>query len=246
MMRKNKQNRMLYASLVLLLVGASILIAVASTAARRERVTVPEQTESEREDEGKLPLETILDKITDKVTESLPTESVTEKQTEADTTETLESEQVSITVDDIVFTSPADGAVLVPCSLTTPMYSVTMDDYRTHSGVDITASLGDSVVCCADGVVTKVWDDPMMGMSVSISHGAGVESVYKNLAPELAEGITEGASVTAGQVIGCVGESALIECEEESHLHFELTVNGKHVDPAEYIEMVSINEVYED
>ena len=63
-MRKNRQNRMLTASLVLLLVGASILIAVASGAARREKPAMPETTESETEREEKLPLETIFDKLT--------------------------------------------------------------------------------------------------------------------------------------------------------------------------------------
>ncbi len=245
-MKKNRQNRMLTACMVLLLVGASLLIAVASGAARREKPAVPETTESETEREEKLPLETIFDKLTETESKTEPAESEKETTTEKAETEPKETEAANLTVDDISFMSPAEGALLVPCSLNTPMYSVTMDDYRTHAGVDIAASVGDSVMCCADGVVTKVYEDPMMGMTISVDHGAGVVSVYRNLAPEAADGIAEGVPVKAGQVIASVGDTALIECEEESHLHFELTVNGSHVDPAEYIEMASINDVYED
>lgn len=240
-MRKNSQNRVLYSCLILMLVGASILIAVASTSAKR---TKPQAEVTESKTEEKLPLETIFDRLTEKETEKLPEES--SAATEKESVTEAESEPASLTVDDIEFSMPVSGAVLVPASLTAPVYSITMEDYRTHSGVDIKASIGDSVVSCADGIVKKIWDDPMMGKSVSIDHGAGVESVYKNLADELATNIAVGAAVTAGQAIGCVGESALVECEEESHLHFELTVNGELVDPAKYIEMASINGVYED
>ena len=240
-MRKNRQNRILYSCLVLLLVGASLLIAVASTASRRAK---PQAEATESEQTEKLPLETIFDKLTEKDTENLPEEN-TAVTDEASST-VAESEPASLTVDDIRFSLPVSGAVLVPASLTAPVYSITMEDYRTHNGVDLAASVGDSVFSCADGVVKKIWDDPMMGKSVSIDHGAGVESVYKNLAAELAEGISIGTAVTGGQAIGCVGESALIECEEESHLHFELTVDGKLVDPAEYIKMTSISDIYED
>jgi len=239
-MRKKGQNRILYASFVLLLVGTALLIAVASTASRRSK---PQTEPTESETEGTLPLETIFDSLTEKESEKESETAATESEKE---TTAAESEPASLTVEDIKFSLPVSGAVLVPASLTSPMYSITMDDYRTHSGVDLKASLGDSVCACADGVVKKIWDDPMMGKSVIVEHAAGVESVYKNLAPELAENVAEGASVNAGQILGSIGESALIECEEESHLHFELTVNGKHVDPAEYIEMASINGIYED
>ena len=69
----------------------------------------------------------------------------------------------------------------------------------------------------------------------TVDHGNGVVSIYKNLSKELAEGITQGAKVTAGQKLGTVGESALIESAEEPHLHFEMTYEGESVDPLTYI-----------
>ena len=47
-------------------------------------------------------------------------------------------------------------------------------------------------------------------------------------------GIEKGATVTAGQLIGTVGDSAMTEVAQEPHLHFEMTVGGLQVDPAGY------------
>ena len=111
-----------------------------------------------------------------------------------------------------------------------------MGDYRVHLGVDIEANLGDPVYSCADGFVSQITEDPFMGVSVAISHSNGYVSFYKNLAPELAPGIKEGMAVTAGQIIGTVGETAAVEIADSSHLHFELTVDGVCVNPEDYID----------
>ena len=103
-----------------------------------------------------------------------------------------------------------------------------------HLGVDISANLGDEVLAVADGVVTNVWDDPFMGTCVSIEHSGNAVSIYKNLDPEVADGIIIGASVTSGKVIGAVGESAMNELASEPHLHYELKVDGTHVDPKKH------------
>ena len=116
------------------------------------------------------------------------------------------------------------------------VYSSTMNDYRVHKGIDVECNLGDDVLACAYGTVTSVGIDPFMGCVVTVDHGDGLISVYKNLAPELPEGITVGSEVLEGQVIGAVGESAIIEIADEPHLHIELLLNGKQVDPAEFFD----------
>ena len=131
---------------------------------------------------------------------------------------------------------PAEGSLMKEYSIDLPVFSLTMKDYRTHNGIDISAALGSAVVCMTDGTISAVWSDPMMGMCISVDHGDGLISHYKNLASELPEGIEVGASVKAGQTIGAVGESCLIEIAESEHLHFELTKDGKHVDPLGYLD----------
>lgn len=135
-----------------------------------------------------------------------------------------------------IFNAPVHGAILKGHDENIAVYSLTMGDYRVHLGVDIEANLGDPVYSCADGVVSQITEDPFMGVSVAISHSNGYVSFYKNLAPELAPGIKEGMAVTAGQIIGTVGETAAVEIADSSHLHFELTVDGVCVNPEDYID----------
>ena len=129
-----------------------------------------------------------------------------------------------------------------------PVYSLTMNDYRAHTGVDIAASLGSEVVAASSGVVCRVWSDPMMGQSVTIDHGDEIYTTYMNLSPEIPEGITVGAKVTMGQTIGSVGDTSLTEIAEEPHLHFEIKVDGQYADPLDYIAVSDIpeNSYYED
>ena len=125
----------------------------------------------------------------------------------------------------------------VSTSLLSITGSQTMNDYRTHMGIDLGAQLGDSVMAVADGIITNIWNDPFMGTCVSIEHKGNAVSYYKNLDPVVKEGIVIGASVKAGDVIGAVGESAMNEIAQEPHLHLEMKVNDKHVNPRDHISL---------
>ena len=134
------------------------------------------------------------------------------------------------------FVSPLTECTLdVDFSDTVLVFSPTMNDYRTHTAIDLSATLGQEVMAVADGVVKNIWQDPFMGTCVSIEHTGNAISYYKNLDPVVKEGLVIGAAVKAGDVIGAVGESAMNEVAQDPHLHFELKVNDKHVDPKEHI-----------
>ena len=49
-------------------------------------------------------------------------------------------------------------------------------------------------------------------------------------------GFKTGAEVFEGDVIGAVGESAIIEIADEPHLHLELTLKGEYIDPSELLD----------
>ena len=133
-----------------------------------------------------------------------------------------------------VLSLPVSGALLQNHSADLQVFSRTMQDYRVHLGVDLATAENAPVLAAADGVVARVWDDPMMGRCVALSHAADSLTVYKNLAADLAEGIAPGATVARGQRIGTVGDTALAEVAEEPHLHLEMTVGGLQVDPLDY------------
>ena len=134
------------------------------------------------------------------------------------------------------FLLPVYGVMQKKHDTEVQVFSPTMGDYRVHLGIDVGTAAGASVSAMADGVIAQVWEDVRMGQCVAIKHGGECYTIYKNLSAELAEGTVVGAAVKAGDVIGTVGESAMVEIAEEPHLHLEMTVNGLQVDPLEYLD----------
>ena len=133
----------------------------------------------------------------------------------------------------LVYTWPVKGAVLADFSLETLAYDETMGDWRTHSGIDIAAAPGTTVLAAADGTVSKLYADDLMGTTVVIDHGNGMVSTYANL--QTVPTVAEGDVVHTGAVIGAVGSTAIAESGRPSHLHFELYEDGIAVDPELYL-----------
>lgn len=144
------------------------------------------------------------------------------------------------------FSLPVSGTLSKRHDATTQVFSNTMKDYRVHLGVDIATEANAAVVAAADGTVSQIWEDALMGNCIAVVHGGDACTVYKNLGDTLPEGIEEGAEVKLGQTIGYVGESAMVEIAEEPHLHFEMTVGGIAVDPLEYFEEEAVATLSED
>ncbi len=143
---------------------------------------------------------------------------------------------VQVTPTAPTYTMPVAGDVTKAFSHDVLVYSETMNDYRVHNGADIQAAVGTPVKAVTGGVVEAIYEDPLMGFTVSLDHGNGTKSLYSNLSSAFPEGLEVGKSVKEGEIIGGVGESNLIECAEEPHLHFEVVVNGEHVDPMSYFQ----------
>ncbi len=133
----------------------------------------------------------------------------------------------------VTITPPVNGSVIRVYAMDSLIYSKTLDQWMTHCGVDIAAKQGDEVHAIMEGTVENVYNDDMMGMTVVISHPNGMKSVYSNLKSELS--VSEGQKVKNREVIGCIGDTAISECAEQSHLHFELYVNGAPANPEDYI-----------
>ena len=113
------------------------------------------------------------------------------------------------------------------------VYDVTMQDWRSHEGIDILAERGAAVQASCAGTVESVRRDDRLGVVVTIAHAGGSRTIYANL--EDSPAVTEGQWVEAGQAIGAVGHSALCEVGQPSHLHFSIQVDGHGVDPCELL-----------
>ena len=134
------------------------------------------------------------------------------------------------------YTMPVGGSVTKAFSHDILVYSSTMNDYRVHNGVDLSSGVGTPVKAFTDGTVESVYEDPLLGYTVVLDHGNDTKSYYSNLTSAFPEGIEVGKKVKEGEVIGGIGESILVECAEEPHLHFEVTVGGEYVDPMSFFE----------
>lgn len=123
---------------------------------------------------------------------------------------------------------------------------------RSHEGVDIMAAKGIPVLAAGDGVVTWISSGLSDCCYLGIDHGGGWLTRYIHLNDDvkdangnyligtdgqgwgIADGIIEGSLVTAGQLIGWVGDSGNA-AEGVPHLHFELHENGTPIDAYDYL-----------
>ena len=134
-----------------------------------------------------------------------------------------------------LYIKPAAGYMSKKHNPDKPEYSVTMNDYRTHMGIDIDSEVGINVKAISDGIISNIYDNPLMGKTIVIDHSDNIQSIYMNLQENLPKNITIGTKVKGGEVIGGVGETALIEISDVPHLHLEMKKDGKYIDPLDYI-----------
>jgi murein DD-endopeptidase MepM/ murein hydrolase activator NlpD len=100
---------------------------------------------------------------------------------------------------------------------------------RPHEGIDVAAPYGAPVVAPAAGIVTRISRQTGYGLVLDIEHGNGIATKYAHLSRIV---VHEGQHVVRGQAIAAVGNSGL---STGPHLHYEVHVNGKVVDPLTYV-----------
>ena len=100
---------------------------------------------------------------------------------------------------------------------------------RRHDGIDITAPLGTPIVAPAGGWVIAVDTDEGYGLYVKIDHGNGIITLYAHCSKII---VRRGQRVRRGDEIALVGSTGL---STSPHLHYEVEVNGRTVNPRKYI-----------
>ena len=128
---------------------------------------------------------------------------------------------------------PVSGQMIADYAMECLSYNQTTRDWRVHNGMDFAAEAGTPVVAAADGTVYTVYEDDTMGKTVVIRHSGGYTTQYASLAEEVS--VVPGDTVTMGQQIGCVGNSALLETAIGDHVHFSVSCNDKKMDPADFL-----------
>lgn len=141
-------------------------------------------------------------------------------------------EQVKETVKQVII-RPVSGQVMQDHAMDKLVYNPTTKDWRVHNGMDLAATPGQTVLAAKAGTVTAVYEDEKLGNTVVIRHDGGWTTHYANLTE--ASYVKAGDTVAAGDIIGTVGVSARTELAQESHLHFEVYLNGEPADPNEFL-----------
>ena len=133
--------------------------------------------------------------------------------------------------------APLAGETVANYAMDCLSYNQTTRDWRVHNGIDIAAEAGAEVLAAADGVVYTTYTDDIMGTTVVIRHDGGYTTQYASLAEELK--VAAGDSVSLGQAIGTVGETALVETTMGPHVHFSVLHNDASMDPNEFLTLGS-------
>jgi len=133
----------------------------------------------------------------------------------------------------VAVVAPLAGETVAAFSVEELTYDATLGDWRTHDGIDIKADAGAVVSAAAAGTVLSVEEDGRLGTTVVVDHHNGYVTTYASLQPETA--VLAGDAVSAGTVIGTVGNTSLSEAGLGAHLHFSVSKDGKAVDPMEFL-----------
>lgn len=221
-MRQVRVNRAVYLSAVVILMALAVVLAVTAATNRAKKNPLPEDP---------------TDQI---VTDAPQTPDTNQPDNNTDSQPTVKDEVIP------ELALPVSGKLMKPHSVDVQVFSQTLKEWRVHHGIDIATAASADVCAVADGTVAQIWEDPMMGWCVAVTHSGECVSVYKNLAAELAADIAVGTAVQQGQLLGHVGDTAIHELADEPHLHMEMTVNGLQVDPLDYFSATVIKTLSED
>lgn len=143
----------------------------------------------------------------------------------ATSTENQENE----TKKELSFEKPVEGEIVREYAKDSLIYSETLQEWTTHTGIDIKADKTTVVKAAETGTIKSIKNDPRYGLTIVIEHDDQYQTIYSNLLTS--EFVVEGEKVEKGQAIGTVGNTAVFEIADEPHLHFEIWKDSLPVDP---------------
>ena len=103
--------------------------------------------------------------------------------------------------------------------------------WTTHTGADIPAPRRTPIIATADGTIAKMGKDAYLGNHIEVCHSQRFSTLYGHM-DRFVKGMKKGTKVKRGDVIGYVGRTGR---STGSHVHYEVRLNGKRVNPVSYI-----------
>lgn len=177
----------------------------------------------------------IANNTTSKTSESnnvLTTNKINTNNTTSQTNSKVEEKTENKNVE-LNFSKPVEGDIVRDFAVDNLIYSNTLQEWTTHTGIDIKADKTTVVKAAEAGTVKSIKNDPRYGLTIVVAHENGFETIYANLLTS--EFVIEGEKVEKGQSLGTVGNTAAFEMADDTHLHFEILKDSVQVDPSIYI-----------
>lgn len=204
---------------------------------------------NESENELKAQNNMVNNTVNNMITNSMTSNNTTSKNTETKTNNVLTTNKINTNTTtetnskaegkiekenvELNFAKPVDGEIVRDFAVDSLVYSDTLQEWTTHTGIDIKADKTTVVKSAEAGIVKTIKNDPRYGLTVIVEHENGFQTVYSNLLTS--EFVVEGEKVEKGQSLGTVGNTAAFEIADEPHLHFEILKDSVQVDPNIYL-----------
>ena len=204
---------------------------------------------NESENELKAQNNMVNNTANNMITNSMTSNNTTSKNTETKTNNVLTTTKINTNTTtetnskaegkveeknvELNFAKPVDGEIVRDFAVDSLVYSDTLQEWTTHTGIDIKADKTTVVKSAEAGIVKTIKNDPRYGLTVIVEHENGFQTVYSNLLTS--EFVVEGEKVEKGQSLGTVGNTAAFEIADEPHLHFEILKDSVQVDPNIYL-----------
>lgn len=132
-----------------------------------------------------------------------------------------------------VLTWPVEGEVLLDYSMDSTIWFPTLKEYKCNPGLVIKAAEGQNIVAAASGVVESVEKSKEYGTIITVDIGNGYKTIFGQV--NNSNNLKKGSMVIEGQVIATVNKTTRNYSTEGDNLFFELTKEGKPVNPRDYL-----------
>lgn len=127
---------------------------------------------------------------------------------------------------------PLSGEVIMPYCMDKTIYRKTLDQYQYNPAMIIKGKINSDVYFIAKGKILDVSEKDETGCTITQDLGDGYKAVYGQLKEPV---FKKGDMVEAGQVAGYVAEPTKYYSLEGSNLYFQITRDGKPVNPEDYL-----------
>ena len=136
----------------------------------------------------------------------------------------------------LTFIAPVACRVTTGHSLTIPVFSPTLEEWRVHTGIDIDCEEAAAIFAAADGEVVEIGNHPRFGYTVKIKHDGGITTIYSNLKSLSDITVKVGDKVKQGDKV-MRGVTIFVVDVDNLQLGYQITKESVYINPMDMMEI---------